>query len=180
MKILVASDLHGSASCCERLLAAFQLEQAERMLLLGDILYHGPRNDLPEGYAPREVIAMLNRMAECILCVRGNCEAEVDQMVLQFPIAQEAALFCGKRLVFASHGHLYHADRLPPLHRGDLLLVGHTHVPAWIETPEGVLVCNPGSVSLPKESSPQSYLLLTEEELVWKTLDGTAYHRMAL
>ena len=180
MKILVASDLHGSASCCARLLEAFQNEGAERMLLLGDILYHGPRNELPEGYAPKEVIAMLNPLSDRILCVRGNCEAEVDEMVLRFPIAAEAALFWKNRLVFASHGHVFHADRLPPLQRGDLLLVGHTHVPAWQETPEGVLVCNPGSVSLPKENSPKSYLMLTEEELVWKTLDGTAYHRMAL
>ena len=180
MRILVASDLHGSASCCARLLEAFRREQAERMLLLGDILYHGPRNELPEAYAPKEVIAMLNGLADRILCVRGNCEAEVDQMVLQFPIAQEAALFWGKRLVFASHGHVFHAGKLPPLQPGDLLLVGHTHVPAWEETPEGVLVCNPGSVSLPKESSLQGYLLLSEEELVWKTLDGTSYQRLPL
>lgn len=180
MKIFVASDLHGSAPCCARLIEAFRREQADRMLLLGDILYHGPRNDLPEGYAPKEVIAMLNTLANRILCVRGNCEAEVDEMVLQFPVAQEAALFLGKRLVFASHGHVFHAGKLPPLQPGDLLLVGHTHVPAWEETPEGVFVCNPGSVSLPKEASPRGYLLLTEDALVWKTLDGTVYHSVAL
>lgn len=180
MRILVASDLHGSASCCARLLEAFRRERAERLLLLGDILYHGPRNELPEGYAPKEVIAMLNALDSRILCVRGNCEAEVDQMVLRFPIVAEAALLLKNRLVFASHGHVFHAGKLPPLQPGDLLLVGHTHVPAWEETPEGVLVCNPGSVSLPKEDTPQGYLLLTEEELVWKTLDGTAYHRLAL
>ena len=106
MKFLIASDIHGSAYYCEQLLQAFECEQAARLLLLGDILYHGPRNDLPRDYAPKKVIAMLNGMADTILCVRGNCDTEVDQMVLAFPIlADYAVLPAGERLVYVTHGH---------------------------------------------------------------------------
>ena len=123
MKWMIASDIHGSAYYCEKLLAAYQREQADRMLLLGDLLYHGPRNDLPEGYAPKQVIAMLNGRKEDILCVRGNCEAEVDQMVLDFPImADYAVLTEGERLIYATHGHVYNTAHLPPLQPGDILL----------------------------------------------------------
>ena len=130
MKIMIASDIHGSAYYCEKLLEAYHREGAERLLLLGDILYHGPRNDLPREYAPKKVAAMLNEMKESILCVRGNCEAEVDQMMLEFPVlADYCILYAGKRMIFATHGHTYHKKALPPLQSGDILLHGHTHVP---------------------------------------------------
>ena len=133
MKWLIASDIHGDSACCEKLLAAFEREKCERLLLLGDLLYHGPRNDLPGGYAPKSVIEQLNSLAEKITCVRGNCDTEVDQQVLEFPIMAEYVwLESGDRMIFATHGHHYGPDR-PPLNlgKGDILLCGHTHIPAW-------------------------------------------------
>lgn len=181
MKIMVASDIHGSAYYCKEMLAAFDREQADRLLLLGDILYHGPRNDLPKEYAPKEVAAMLNERKDRFLCVRGNCDTEVDQMVLEFPIlADYCILYLGGRMVFATHGHHFHKDALPPLRTGDILLHGHTHVPAWELVGDGNLYLNPGSVSIPKENSAHSYMLLTEQNAVWKDLIGTTYHMMPL
>ena len=151
------------------------------MLLLGDLLYHGPRNDLPEGYAPKQVIAMLNGRKEDILCVRGNCEAEVDQMVLDFPVLAEYAILTeGTRMIFATHGHVFNESHLPPLHKGDILLHGHTHVPAWQEFGSGNLYLNPGSVAIPKENSAHSYMMLTDSGFAWKDLEGSIYHTLAL
>jgi len=179
MKILIASDIHGSAYYCEKLLEAYRREGAERLLLLGDILYHGPRNDLPREYAPKKVAAMLNEMKESILCVRGNCEAEVDQMMLKFPVmADYCILFTGRRMVFATHGHTYHKDAMPPLNAGDILLHGHTHVPAC-EKMEEYLYLNPGSVSIPKEDSWHGYMVMTDEEFIWKDLDGEEKNKIS-
>lgn len=181
MKLMIASDLHGSAFYCRQLLAAMEREQPDKLLLLGDILYHGPRNDLPEGYAPKEVIAMLNPLRERLLCVRGNCDTEVDQMVLDFPIlADYAVLTAGERLIYATHGHVYNTAHLPPLQPGDILLHGHTHVPAWQAFGEGNLYLNPGSVSIPKENSPHSYMTLEGGKLVWKDLEGKVYHELRI
>ncbi len=175
MKLLIASDIHGSAYYCRALLDAFVREGAERLLLLGDLLYHGPRNDLPREYNPKEVIALLSEVKRSVLCVRGNCDTEVDQMVLPFPILAEYAVIpVGKRLIYATHGHRYNNENLPPLQPGDVLLHGHTHVPAWEEHPTHIYV-NCGSVSIPKEQSPNGYLLLTDNGLEWKTLDGKTY-----
>ncbi|MCD8249997.1 MAG: phosphodiesterase, partial [Lachnospiraceae bacterium] len=122
MKLLIASDIHGSAYYCGELLEAYEKEQVDRLILLGDILYHGPRNELPEGYAPKEVIAMLNPLKEKILCVRGNCDAEVDQMVLEFPIlADYGFLYERGRMIFLTHGHVFHEGNLPMLGKGDIL-----------------------------------------------------------
>ena len=153
MKIMIASDIHGAAGFCEQMLAAYDREQAQKLLLLGDILYHGPRNDLPEGYAPKEVLAMLNARKEELLCVRGNCDTEVDQMVLEFPIlAEYCILYVNDRMIFATHGHNFNEKNLPMLKKGDILLHGHTHVPVCRETDHYVYL-NPGSVSIPKEGS---------------------------
>ncbi len=180
MKLMIASDIHGSARYCQLLLEAFQKEKAEKLILLGDILYHGPRNDLPDTYAPKTVIEQLNEIKEQLLCVRGNCDTEVDQMVLDFPIlADYAWLFANERLVFATHGHKYGEEHLPPLTKGSILLQGHTHVPRCAQK-EGVLCVNPGSVSIPKANSPHSYLLLTDNALVWKELDGTVFKEVKL
>jgi len=181
MKLMIASDLHGSAFYCRQLLAAMEREQPDKLLLLGDILYHGSRNDLPEGYAPKEVIAMLNPLRERLLCVRGNCDTEVDQMVLDFPIlADYALLYAGSRTVFATHGHHYNTACPPPLAKGDILLHGHTHVPAWQEFGSGNLYLNPGSVAIPKENSAHSYMMLTNSGFAWKDLEGSIYHTLAL
>ena len=180
MKILVASDIHGSASFCRALLSAFSREGADKLLLLGDILYHGPRNDLPEGYAPKEVISLLNPLKEKLLCVRGNCDTEVDQMVLDFPIlADYCLLYAGKRAIFATHGHLYNEEKLPPLSKGDVLLHGHTHIPACREG-DGYLYLNPGSVSIPKEGSSRGYILLEDDTVFFKTLEGEIYKTYTL
>lgn len=182
MKWMIASDLHGSACYCRKMLEAFEREGADRLFLLGDLLYHGPRNDLPREYAPKEVIPLLNGKKEKLLCVRGNCDAEVDQMVLEFPVlADYAVLPVGQRLIYATHGHIYHVKNLPPLAPGDVLLHGHTHVPAWTEFGQGNLYLNPGSVSIPKEDSPHSYMILEGNTMQWKELESSAvFHELTL
>ena len=152
MKLLIASDIHGAADCCRSLLDAWDREGADRLLLLGDIF-----------------------------CVRGNCDTEVDQMVLEFPIlADYAVLTAGQRLIYATHGHRYNTAHLPPLQPGDILLHGHTHIPAWEQFGRDNLYLNPGSVSIPKENSPRSYMTLQDGVLAWKDLDGAAYHTLHL
>ncbi len=172
MKYFIASDIHGSAAFCQKMIDAYRRENADRLVLLGDILYHGPRNALPEGYEPKQVIAMLNAIKDELLCVRGNCDTEVDQMVLDFPIlADYALLSLGKRTVFVTHGHRYNTDSPPPLKLGDILLHGHTHVPACTEF-DGCLYVNPGSVSIPKEDSWHGYMIIENGVLVWKDLES--------
>lgn len=175
MKLMIASDIHGSAYYCEKLMEAWKREQPEKLLLLGDILYHGPRNDLPKDYAPKQVIAMLNEIKDEILCVRGNCEAEVDQMVLEFPVlADYCVLYEMGHMIFATHGHVHNEKNVPPLKKGDVLLHGHTHVSKCTEH-ETYTYINPGSVSIPKEESPHSYIMLENGAFLWKNLDGEAY-----
>lgn len=181
MKIMIASDIHGSAFYCRELLEAFEREQADKLLLLGDVLYHGPRNDLPKEYAPKEVIALLNGKKNQILCVRGNCDTEVDQMVLEFPIlADYCILYAGKRMIYATHGHVYNMTSLPALQPGDILLHGHTHIPAWTAFGEDNLYLNPGSVSIPKENSAHGYMVLEDDKVTWKDLEGNIYHNLQL
>ena len=180
MKYMIASDIHGSAFYCKQLLEAYEREGADRLLLLGDILYHGPRNDLPKEYAPKEVIAMLNNMKQEILCVRGNCDTEVDQMVLEFPILAEYALISnGTRMIFVTHGHKMNKDNPPMLKAGDILLNGHFHVPACEEVGEFIYM-NPGSVSIPKENSAHSYMIMEDGIFSWKDLEGNEYKHVVL
>lgn len=162
MKLFIASDIHGSALWCSKMLEAFDKSGAQKLVLLGDILYHGPRNDLPDEYAPKTVISMLEPYRDKMLCVRGNCDTEVDQMVLSFPILAEYALIYADGLtIFVTHGHIYNRENLPPLGEGDILLNGHTHIPA-IEDCGGYTYVNPGSVSIPKEGSAHSYMILED------------------
>lgn len=180
MKYMIASDIHGSAYYCKRLLERFEAEKADRLLLLGDLLYHGPRNDLPKEYAPKQVIELLNAYADAILCVRGNCEAEVDQMVLDFPVMAEYCVVAeGSTLIMATHGHIYNLDNPPKLRKGDILLHGHTHVPANVQT-ETFRYLNPGSVAIPKEGSAHSYMILENGSFTWKDLEGKAYMEWAI
>ncbi|MBU5434580.1 phosphodiesterase [Pseudoflavonifractor sp. MSJ-37] len=181
MKWLIASDLHGSAYWTRRLLDAYRAEGAGRLLLLGDLLYHGPRNDLPREYAPKEVIALLSPLADRIFCVRGNCEAEVDQMVLPFPVMADYALLeQSGHLIFATHGHQYNLAAPPKLQPGDVLLHGHTHVPACVETGTFSYL-DPGSVSIPKEDSPHSCMTLEDGLFRWLDLeDGSVFRVWSL
>ncbi|MBQ6477920.1 MAG: phosphodiesterase [Erysipelotrichaceae bacterium] len=175
MKWLIASDIHGSALYCEKLIEAWKREKADRLLLLGDLLYHGPRNDLPEAYEPKKVIELLNGLKDCAFSVRGNCEAEVDQMVLQFPIMAEYLLLpVGEKLIFATHGHIYHRDHHPFLRPNDILLFGHIHVPVC-EKRNGLIFMNPGSLSMPKQDTPHGYMTFEKDLFEWKKLDGEVY-----
>ena len=172
MKYIIASDIHGSAYWCEQLLSEFEHENADKLILLGDLLYHGPRNDFPTDYSPKKVFAMLNAIKEKIVAVRGNCDSEVDQMVLEFPIlADYALLSLDERTLFLTHGHLFNAENPPLLKRGDLLFNGHFHTPCNQELENGALYVNCGSVALPKPDTAHSYLLLDENTLYFKDLE---------
>ncbi|MBE6748230.1 MAG: phosphodiesterase [Ruminococcaceae bacterium] len=172
MKLLIASDIHGSLKYCNKLVERYKKEGCDKLILLGDILYHGPRNDLPDEYNPKGVIALLNGMSDEIFAVRGNCEAEVDDMVLDFNVlADYACLYAKGRLLFLTHGHKYNPQNLPKLKKGDILFNGHTHI-SKIEELDGILYVNPGSVSIPKENTPRGYIILTDDEIIHKDLDG--------
>lgn len=175
MKFMIASDIHGSAYYCAQLLDAYHRENADRLIILGDILYHGPRNDLPRDYAPKKVIGMLNEINDELLCVRGNCDSEVDQMVLKFPIMAEYMLIpMDSRLIYATHGHIHNRENLPPLKDGDILLHGHTHVPS-LDTESKIFIFNPGSVSIPKNGSANGYMTLENGSFELKDMNGVAY-----
>ena len=170
MKLMIASDIHGSAYYLEKLLCRFNEEKPDKLILLGDILYHGPRNDLPEEYNPKKVIELLNNMKEKLMCVRGNCDTEVDQMVLNFPIlADYALLYHESKLIFITHGHNYNTKNPPLLSDGDILLHGHTHVPTC-ERHNNFTYINPGSVSIPKGKEGNTCLLFEHGNFTLKTL----------
>lgn len=172
MKTIIASDIHGSAYYCRLLLDFVRWEEADTLLLLGDTLYHGPRNDLPRDYAPKEVTAMLTALEIPVFGVRGNCDAEIDQTVLGFPImADYSLMICARRKIFITHGHLYTPDEHPALLPGDAFLFGHIHVPVC-EEHEGILILNPGSVSIPKEDSPHSCMVLEDGLFSWVDLES--------
>lgn len=175
MKLMIASDIHGSAYYCDKLFEAMAVEQPDKLLLLGDLLYHGPRNDLPKDYAPKKVIEMLNENKEKILTVQGNCEAYVDQMVLDFPVLAEYGVWMleheGRvRMMFFTHGHLHNEEKLPMLQKGDILLHGHTHVPVMADRGDYIYL-NPGSVSIPKEGSAHGYMVYENGLFVRKDLE---------
>lgn len=172
MKLMFASDIHGCAPSCELMLKRFDEEKSEKLFILGDILYHGPRNDLPDGYEPKKVIEMLNNRKAALLCVRGNCDTEVDQMVLDFPImAEYALLYLDGRQVFITHGHKFNTSNPPQLNKGDILLHGHTHVQIFDDS-NGYIYMNPGSVSLPKENRKKSYMIYENGVFTVKLLEN--------
>lgn len=176
MKLMIASDLHGSAHYCRALLESFRREEAERLVLLGDLLYHGPRNPLPREYDTMAVTAMLNELADRVLCVRGNCDSEVDQMVLRFPVLADYALLSvdGTEL-YATHGHLQGPENPPVMRRGTYLLCGHIHIPVRQDLGSCVYL-NPGSLALPKKETPHSYLVLEDGAFTWKDVEtGEAF-----
>ncbi len=180
MKWMIVSDIHGSAYYCKKMINRYKAERADRLLLLGDLLYHGPRNDLPKDYAPKEVITILNGMKDELFCVRGNCEAEVDQMVLDFPVMADYALFdLGTRTMFVTHGHIYNAENLPKLKKGDILLHGHTHVRVMEDMGEYIYL-NPGSISIPKQNQVNSYMMFEDGVFTTKDLDGNTLEVFAI
>ncbi|MDD2214830.1 MAG: phosphodiesterase [Oscillospiraceae bacterium] len=182
MNYLIASDLHGSAYYTELLLARWEQEPADRLLLLGDLLYHGPRNDLPKTYAPKQVIAQLNPLSKVILACRGNCDAEVDQMVLDFPLMSDYVMLEeAGHTIFMTHGHVYDENRHPYLVPGSIVLHGHTHIPALQKQADGVWYVNPGSVAIPKGGSQPSYMTLTDGCLALRCLqDGSILQQLNL
>lgn len=180
MKLLIASDIHGSAYFCEKLTDAVKKENPDKILLLGDILYHGARNDLPSAYAPKKVIELLEGISDKIICVRGNCDSEVDELVLPFTLlAPGAFILAGDISLFATHGHIFNADNMPKGACFDVFVSGHTHIPLC-ERKNGVVFMNPGSVSIPKEGSLHSYMTFENGIFKWKTLDGEEYKTFAL
>jgi putative phosphoesterase len=173
MKLLICSDIHGDAEAVKNLLDAFKKERADKILILGDLLYHGPRNDLPKTYAPKEAIELLNANKNVILSVRGNCDTEVDQMVLEFPILAGYAYFELYGLViFATHGHHHNTATPPPLREGEILLHGHTHVLKCEPFGNGNYYLNPGSASLPKENNPKTYMIYENRTFTVKDFLG--------
>lgn len=174
MKLMFASDIHGSEYYCNKISEIYKQENADKLILLGDLLYHGPRNDLPKDYNPKGVISILNNMKTELLCVRGNCDSEVDQMVLEFPIlADYMILYLENKMVFITHGHVYNEEKLPMLKQGDILIHGHTHVQAMREN-EGYTYINPGSVSIPKEDNVNSYMTYEDGVFTIKDLECKA------
>ena len=171
MKFVIASDIHGSAYWCGKLVEVIEEVKPDKILLLGDILYHGPRNDLPREYGPKQVIPMLSAYKDKILCVRGNCEAEVDQMVLPFPcMADCAQVFSDGLTLYLTHGHHHNPDNLPPLAEGSVFLSGHTHV-KMDEVRGGIRCMNPGSVSIPKDGS-NSCLVYEDGKFTFRILEA--------
>ena len=173
MKLLIISDIHGDFECAKAAIEIFKKEKCDKLVILGDILYHGPRNDLPPAYAPKSVINLLNGYKEQILAVRGNCDTEVDQMVLEFPImADYAIMYVDGLTIFATHGHKFNRQTTPPLCDGDILLYGHTHVLKCEKFGNNNIYINPGSISIPKENNPKTYLIYEEKTFTVKDFDG--------
>lgn len=183
MKLLIFSDIHGSLPVAKRILALVETHDPVAVLILGDVLYHGPRNPQPSGYAPKAVAEALSPLASRIIAIRGNCDSEVDAMVLPFPLAAPFSWLLhecpGKPLrVFATHGHIFGPQNIPPLQAGDLLLYGHTHVPEAETNTQGIHICNPGSLSLPKQGHPPCYGLLENGVFSALTDNGETYLRL--
>lgn len=176
MKWLIASDIHGSLYYGKKLIEQIKKEEPDKVIFLGDILYHGPRNDLPKDYNPKELIKLLNEYKDKIISVRGNCDSEVDQMVLEFPImADYMILTINDLTIFATHGHLYDVENIP--FKGiDVVLSGHTHVQKCDKYDHYVHM-NPGSISIPKENSYHGYMILVDKKFYWKDLEGNIINK---
>lgn len=176
MKLLICSDIHGDADSLALLLERFSEEKADKLIILGDIIYHGPRNDLPGGYMPKKVISMLSELKEKIIAVRGNCDTEVDQMVLPFPILSDYSYVLTDGLtLLLTHGHKYSPENPPPMASGTLLLGGHTHIPGFSDIANDSFYINPGSVSLPKENNPKTYAVYENRKITIKCFDGKVF-----
>lgn len=169
MKYLVISDIHGSSFYAEKIEEIYNKEKPDKIILLGDLYYHGPRNQLTEEYNPMAVSKILNKYKDIIICTKGNCDAEVDEMISEFKFEEFIELEINSKKFFFSHGHKYNMDNIPPV--GDVVIYGHLHT-GFIETQYNIIFANPGSISLPKNNTPNSYLIITDEELILKDIDG--------
>lgn len=180
MKLFFISDIHGSVYYLKKVLEIYKKSSADYLVILGDELYHGARNPLPEGYNPKEVAEILNEYKDEIIAIRGNCDSEVDQMVLKYPLMSDYSivLYREKRL-FLTHGHIYNREKLPNLSKGDSIIYGHTHIPV-AEEQDGIFVMNPGSITFPKENTPHCYGILEDNMFKIKTLDGDIYKEICL
>lgn len=180
MKLMFISDIHGSLYWLNRVLEHVELEKPDQIILLGDYLYHGPRNPLPEQYDPAQAAERLNQYRHLITAIRGNCDAEVDQMLLQFPMmGDQVQIYDEGRRIFATHGHIRSMEHLPPLEKGDIFIQGHTHIPV-AEIRDGVYLLNPGSISLPKEQWPNSYGLMESGEFKVRDFSGNILKQISL
>lgn len=172
MKLFIISDIHGSEYYLKEVMKRYQSEKPDYFIILGDILYHGPRNQLPKGYNPVGVIDILNEYSSKIIAVRGNCDSEVDEMVLDFPIMSTySTLLFNNRRIFLTHGHIYNEDNKLAVSEGDVVMSGHTHI-LKIEEIDQVLYLNPGSISIPKENNPHTYAVLENNQFMIKDLEG--------
>ncbi len=180
MKIFFISDIHGSPFYLEKALKCYKEEAANFIVILGDTLYHGPRNPLPKDYNPQAVANLLNRYKDKIIAVRGNCDSEVDQILIEYPMmADYSIILCNNRRLFLTHGHIYNEDKMPSLSRNDVLIHGHTHIPVAKKHNE-IYVLNPGSVTLPKENHPNSYAILQDDLFQIKDLQGDVIKEIEL
>jgi len=180
MKLFFISDIHGSVYYLSKAMERFEKEKADHIIILGDHLYHGARNPLPKDYNPKGVIEILNNVADKIIAVRGNCDSEVDQMVLNFPImgTYSTILYANRRL-FLTHGHIYNEDNIPKLKNEDVFIYGHTHIPIAVKK-DNIYIINPGSITLPKDNSPHSYAILENNIFKIKDLEGNVYKEISI
>lgn len=180
MKILFISDIHGSLFYTKKALEIYKNESADYIAILGDELYHGARNPLPTEYNPKEVAELLNQHSDKIIAVRGNCDSEVDEMVLNFPMmAAYTTILYNRRRLFLTHGHIYGENNLPKLSAGDVFIYGHTHIPK-AEKKDNIYIINPGSITMPKENNPNSYGILVDDTFKIKDMDGNVFKEIKL
>jgi uncharacterized protein len=179
MKIFFMSDIHGSLYYANKAIENFRKENADYIVILGDALYHGARNPLPLEYNPKEVAQLLNGVADRVIAIKGNCDSEVDEMVLDFPLTVHSTVLYEGRRLFLTHGHLYDEDHLPKLSEGDVLIYGHIHIPK-AEKKGNIFILNPGSITLPKENHPNSYAILEGHTFQIKDLDGNVFKEIKL
>ena len=170
MKIVIASDLHGSAYYAQKLMDICYREDADKLILLGDIYNHGPRNGLPKDYQPMKVAEILNGVKENLIVIKGNCDSEVDTMISEFDFVQDMVLLSGDKTVFLTHGHMYNKENMPKTHF-NAIIYGHFHT-GFIERQNDVVVANTGSLSLPKNQTANSYILLENRTIILKDLEG--------
>ena len=180
MQLLVISDIHGSYYYAKKILEIGKRENPDKIVLLGDLYYHGPRNNLTEEYNPIEVSKILNSLKDKLIVTKGNCDAEVDEMISEFPFKENIEINVNGYDLFLTHGHKYNIENLPPLGvKIDIMMYGHFHV-GFIKEKDGIVFANPGSISLPKENSKHSYLIFNDNKLILKYVDGNMIQEKAL